>query len=71
MTIGSGIQGIGVRAFATYGENSITLTIGRTVAEVQAMGTTDYDSTTNVPYSEWDLPSGSTIVCTDGTIPIA
>ena len=46
------------------------MTISKTVAEVQAMGQTDYDYSTNVPYSEWGLPSGSTIVCTNGTIPI-
>lgn len=66
VTIGSGIQGIGTEAFATYG-SPITLTISKTVAEVQAMGTTNYDSYTNTPYSEWGLPSGSTIVCTGGT----
>ena len=69
VTIGSGIQGIGSSAFDTYGD-PITLTIGKTVAEVKAMGTTDYDYNTNVPYSEWGLSSGSTIVCTDGTITI-
>ena len=69
VTIGSRIQGIGDSAFSTYG-SPITLTIEKTVAEVQAMGTTDYYSTTNVPYSDWGLPSGSTIVCTDGTITI-
>ena len=50
--------------------NPVTLTIGKTVAEVEAMGTTDYDSETNVPYSQWGLLSGSTIVCTNGTITI-
>lgn len=69
VTIGSGIQGIGYSAFETSGD-PITLTIGKTVAEVQAMGTTDYEYSTNVPYPEWNLPSGSTIVCTDGTITI-
>lgn len=69
MTIGSGIQGIGYGAFDTWG-NPITLTIGKTVAEVQTMGTIDYDYSTNVPYSEWYLPSGSTIVCTDDTITV-
>ena len=69
MTIGSGIRGIGNSAFNTYGY-PVTLTIDKTIAEVQEMGTTDYDSTTNVPYSEWDLPSGSTIACTDDTITI-
>lgn len=70
MTIGSGIQRIGSYVFETYG-SPITLTIDKTVAEVEAMGQTDYDTNANVPYSEWHLPSGSTIVCTDGTIPIA
>ena len=70
MTIGNGIQGIGSGAFATYGSKLVTLTIGKTVAEVQAMGQTDYNYETNVPYSEWGLPSGSTIVCTDDTITI-
>ena len=69
VTIGSGIQGIGSCAFETNG-NPITLTIDKTVAEVQDMGTTGYDSETNAPYSDWHLPSGSTIVCTNGTIPI-
>lgn len=69
VSIGSDIQGIGSYAFEIYG-SPITLTIDKTVAEVQAMGQTDYDSDTNVPYSEWYLPSGSTIVCTNGTIPI-
>ena len=55
-------------AFNTYG-SPITLTIGKTVAEVHAMGTSN-DSTTDVPYSNWGIPSGSTIVCTDGTITI-
>ena len=67
--IGSSIQTIGGYAFATYA-NPITLTIGKTVAEVQAMGTTDYDYNINTICSEWGLPSGSTIVCTDGTITI-
>ena len=69
VTIGSGIQRIGNNAFNTSG-SPITLTIGKTVAEVKAMGTTDYDYNTNVPYSEWGLLSGSTIVCTDETIQI-
>lgn len=69
VTIGSRIQGIGSSAFDPSGQ-PITLQIDKTVAEVQAMGTTEYDSNTNVPYSEWGLPSGSTIVCTGGTIPI-
>lgn len=69
VTIGSGIQGIGNGAFDTQG-SPVTLTIGKTVAEVQAMGTTDYNPDTNVPYSNWSLPSGSTIVCIGGTIPI-
>ena len=69
ITIGSEIQGIGNGAFATSG-SPVTLTIGKTVAEVQTMGTTDYYPSINVPYSEWGLPSGSTIVCTNGTIPI-
>lgn len=69
MTIGSGLQRIGGSAFATYG-NPITLTISKTVAEVETMGTADsYNPDTNVPYSGWGLPSGSTIVCTGGTIP--
>ena len=67
--IGSGIQKIGSHVFYTA-TIPITLTIGKTVAEVQAMGTTDHDTGTNTPYSEWGLPSGSTIVCTNGTIPI-
>ena len=50
VTIGSGIQRIGTEVFATSG-SPITLTIGKSVAEVQAMGTTDYDSSTNTPYS--------------------
>ena len=58
VTIGSGIQGISEGAFNTNA-NPITLTIGKTVAEVQAIG-----------YSAWGLPSGSTIVCTDDTITI-
>ena len=66
--IGSGIQRIGGSAFNTNG-NPITLTIGKTVAEVQTMGTTG--SEMNAPYSEWYLPSGSTIVCIGGTIPIS
>lgn len=69
ITIGSGIQGISAGAFDTLG-SPVTLTIGKTVAEVQAMGQTGYDPSTNAPYSEWYLPLGSTIVCTNGTIPI-
>lgn len=71
LTIGSSIQKIGGGAFATYGENPVTLTIGKTVTEVQAMGQTNYDWNTNVTYLEWGLPSGSTIVCINNeTIPI-
>ena len=69
VTIGSGIQGIGGAAFETNG-SPVTLTLDKTVAEVQAMGQIDYSTDINAPYSEWDLPSGSTIVCTNGTIPI-
>ena len=69
VTIGSEIQGIGSGAFEST-SNQITLTIGKSVAEVQTMGTTDYDPNTNVPYSDQGLSSGSTIVCTDGTITI-
>ena len=58
VTIGSDIQEISSGAFNTNG-SLITLTIGKTVAEIQEMG-----------YSEWGLPSGSTIVCTDGNITI-
>lgn len=42
VTIGSDIQGIGVGTFDTWG-NPVTLTISKTVAEVQEMGQTDYD----------------------------
>ena len=58
VTIGSGIQGISEGAFNTNA-NPITLTIGKTVAEVGGM-----------VYAQWNLPSGSTIVCTDNTITI-
>ena len=68
-TIGSGIQRIGGYAFETYGD-PITLTIGKTVTEVQAMGQAEHDLETNATYSEWGLPLGSTIICTDGTITI-
>ena len=70
VTIGNEIQEIGTGAFEKTQGDPITLTIGKTVTEVQAMGTTDYDYITNVPYSNWGLSSGSTIVCTDGTISI-
>ena len=69
VTLGSNIQSIAPLAFQTE-SNPITLTIRKTIAEVQALGVADYDSDRNVPYSEWGLPSGSTIVCTDGTITI-
>ena len=69
VTIGSGIQRIGNNAFNTYG-SPITLTISKTVAEVEEMGQIDTSYQSNVPYQEWGLPSGSTIVCTDGTISI-
>lgn len=67
--IGSGIQRIGGFAFGTK-VNPITLTIGKTVSEVQAMGQTEHDWDTNTTYSDWSLPSGSTIICIGGTIPI-
>ena len=69
VTIGSGIQRIGQHAFETYGD-PITLTIGKTVAEVEAMGQNSQEYESNAPYSDWYLPSGSTIVCTNGTITI-
>ncbi len=60
VTIGSEIQGIGTSAFNTYG-SPMTLTIGKSTTEVGNMG----------EFNGWfGLPSGSTIVCTDGTITI-
>lgn len=43
VTIGSRIQEIGNSVFFTNG-SPVTLTIDKTVAEVQAMGTTDYNA---------------------------
>lgn len=57
ITIGSNIETIGHAAFDTW-INPITLTIDKPISWVETR------------YSDWGLPSGSTIVCTDDTIPI-
>ena len=58
VTIGSNIQTIDNYAFETCGEDPMTLTIDKPISWVESK------------YSDWYLPSGSTIVCTDGTIDI-
>ena len=57
ITIGSNIETIGGFAFSTMCD-PITLTIGKPKSWVENQ------------YWNWSLPGGSTIICTDGTIPV-
>ncbi len=67
ITIGRNIQKIGQNAFYTYG-SSVSVFINKTTSEVENMGVL-YD-TDDSKYENWGLPSGSSIVCTNGTIQI-
>lgn len=54
--VGNAIQSIGEAAFNTSGRNPVSMTIGKDMDWV------------NERYVEWGLPSGSSIICTNGTI---
>lgn len=60
VTIGNGVTRIGTWAF--FGCHSLSLTLGKSTSWVESRYMEEND--------DWQLPSGSTIICTDGTITV-